>query len=234
MLDVILVSNFSMKDELAEILEQKGHVFHDMLIQDIQHIERYPIDDEYKTIIIQSANAIKKIDSSNNHIYSTERIYGIGPNCKAWVEKKFGISCLIPETEYSSSGLIKKLDDDNYGLGRTLLLKGIGGKRTIEEYLNNKQIDYKICNVYERLLNNDNLDKVSKMVNQGCIIIGFSKSSVEPLIRNPNVNLEKVHFFLLDKSDEKIIIDEDVASTTKIEDIYDIETLALKINQINE
>ena len=234
MLDIILVSNFSMKDELAEILEQKGHAFHDMLIQDIQHIERYPIDDEYKTIIIQSANAIKKIDSSNNHIYSTKRIYGIGPNCKAWVEKKFGISCLIPEIEYSSLGLIKKFDDDNYELGRTLLLKGIGGKRTIEEYLNNKKIDYKICNVYERILNNDNLAKVSKMVNQGCIIIGFSKSSVEPLIRNPDVNLEKVHFFLLDKSDEKIIIDEDVASITKIEDIYDIETLALKINQINE
>ena len=40
MLDVILVSNFSMKDELAEILEQNGYAFHDMLIQDIQHIER--------------------------------------------------------------------------------------------------------------------------------------------------------------------------------------------------
>ena len=156
------------------------------------------------------------------------------PNCKAWVEKKFGINCLIPESEYSSLGLIKKIDDDNYNIGITLLLKGIGGKRTIEEYLDNKQIDYKICNVYERILNNDNLAKVSKMVNQGCIIIGFSKSSVEPLIRNPDVNLEKVHFFLLDKSDENIIIDEDVASITKIEDIYDIQTLALKINQINE
>jgi hypothetical protein len=72
------------------------------------------------------------------------------------------------------------------------------------------------------------------MVNQGCIIIGFSKSSVEPLLRKPDVNLEKVHFFLLDKSDEKIIINHDVASITKIEDIYDIETLALKIKQINE
>ena len=141
MLDVILVSNFSMKDELAEILEQSGHAFHDMLIQDIQHIERYPVDDEYKTIIIQSANAIKKIDSSNNHIYSTERIYGIGPNCKAWVVKKFGINCLIPESEYSSLGLIKKIDNDNYDIGRTLLLKGIGGKKTIEEYLINKEID---------------------------------------------------------------------------------------------
>ena len=234
MLDIILVSNFSMKDELADILEQNEHTFHDMLIQDIQHIERYPVDDEYKTIIIQSANAIKKIDSSNNHIYSTERIYGIGPNCKAWIQKKFGISCLIPEDEYSSLGLIKKIDDDNYELGKTLLLKGIGGKKTIEEYLNSKKIDYKICDVYERILNEKNLDKVCQMVNQGCIIIGFSKSSVEPLIRNPDINLEKVHFFLLDKSDENIIIDADVASITKIDDIYDIETLALKINQINE
>ena len=62
MLDVILVSNFSMKDELGEILKNNGHAFYDLLIQDIQHIERYPVDDEYKTIIIQSASAIKKID----------------------------------------------------------------------------------------------------------------------------------------------------------------------------
>ena len=48
--------------------------FHDLMIQDIHHIERYPIDDEYKTIIIQSANAIKKIDSSNNHIYDAKYI----------------------------------------------------------------------------------------------------------------------------------------------------------------
>lgn len=234
MLDIILVSNFSMKEELAEILENRGYVFYDLLIQDIQHIERYPIDDEYKTIIIQSANAIKKIDSSNNHIYNTERVYGIGPNCKAWVNKKFGIDCIIPEKEYSSLGLIGKIDDDNYELGKTLLLKGIGGKKTIEEYLQNKKIDYKVCDVYERTLNKQNLAKVSQMVNQGCIIIGFSKSSVEPLIRSPNVNLENAHFFLLDKSDENIIINGDVASITKIEDIYDIETLTSKINQINE
>ena len=141
---------------------------------------------------------------------------------------------MIPESEYSSLGLIKKIDDDNYDIGRTLLLKGIGGKKTIEEYLINKEIDYKKCDVYERILNKDNLAKVSQMINQGCIIIGFSKSSVEPLIRNPDVNLENVHFFFLDKSDEMIIINEDVASITKIEEIYDIETLALKINQINE
>ena len=65
MLDVILVSNYSMKDELKESLQENNVNFYDLMIQDIQHIERYPIDDEYKTIIIQSANAIKKIDSSN-------------------------------------------------------------------------------------------------------------------------------------------------------------------------
>ena len=49
MLDVILVSNYSMKEELEQSLESNNYKFHDLMIQDISHIERYPIDDEYKT-----------------------------------------------------------------------------------------------------------------------------------------------------------------------------------------
>jgi len=233
MLDVILVSNFSMKDELTELLNGSGFDFHDCLIQDIQHIERYPIDDEYKTIIIQSANAIKKIDSSNNHIYNTERVYGIGPNCKNWVKKKFGIKCLIPDEEYSSVGLIKKIESDMYSLGKTLLLKGIGGRETIINYLKEKDIKFNVCDVYERILNLDNLAKVAEMTSKECIIIAFSKSSIEPLINEKKADLKKIHFFILDKSDEQILNRNDVASITMIDDIYDIKTLANKIREIN-
>jgi uroporphyrinogen-III synthase len=233
MLDVILVSNFSMKDELSELLNSNDFDFYDCLIQDIQHIERYPIDDEYKTIIIQSANAIKKIDSSNNHIYNTERVYGIGPNCKNWVEKKFGIKCLIPDEEYSSTGLIKKIESDMYSLGKTLLLKGIGGRETIINYLKEKDIKFNVCDVYERILNLDNLAKVAEMTSKECIIIAFSKSSIEPLISEEKADLKKIHFFILDKSDEQILNSNDVASITMIDDIYDIKTLANKIREIN-
>jgi len=233
MLDVILVSNFSMKDELSELLNDNDFDFYDCLIQDIQHIERYPIDDEYKTIIIQSANAIKKIDSSNNHIYNTERVYGIGPNCKNWVEKKFGIKCLIPDEEYSSTGLIKKIESDMYSLGKTLLLKGIGGRETIIDYLKEKDIKFNVCDVYERILNLDNLAKVAEMTSKECIIIAFSKSSIEPLISEKKADLKKIHFFILDKSDEQILNSNDVASITMIDDIYDIKTLANKIREIN-
>ena len=233
MLDVILVSNFSMKDELSELLNSNDFDFYDCLIQDIQHIERYPIDDEYKTIIIQSANAIKKIDSSNNHIYNTKRVYGIGPNCKNWVEKKFGIKCLIPDEEYSSTGLIKKIESDMYSLGKTLLLKGIGGRETIINYLKEKDIKFNVCDVYERILNLDNLAKVAEMTSKECIIIAFSKSSIEPLISEKKADLKKIHFFILDKSDEQILNRNDVASITMIDDIYDIKTLANKIREIN-
>jgi len=233
MLDVILVSNFSMKDELSELLNSNDFDFYDCLIQDIQHIERYPIDDEYKTIIIQSANAIKKIDSSNNHIYNTERVYGIGPNCKNWVEKKFGIKCLIPDDEYSSAGLIKKIESDMYSLGKTLLLKGIGGRETIINYLKEKDIKFNVCDVYERILNLDNLAKVAEMTSKECIIIAFSKSSIEPLMSEKKADLKKIHFFILDKSDEQILNRNDVASITMIDDIYDIKTLANKIREIN-
>ena len=46
-------------------------------------------------------------------------------------------------------------------------------------------------------------------------------------------NLKKVHFFILDKSDEQILDRNDVASITMIDDIYDIKTLANKIREIN-
>ena len=222
-----------MKEELAEALNKRDCLLHDCLVQDIHHIERYPIDSEYKTIIIQSANAIKKIDSSNNHIYNTERVYGIGPNCKHWVEKKFGVNCIIPENDYSSNGLIKKIESDQYDLGKTLLLKGIGGKNIIKEYLKSRNMNFKECDVYERVLNKDNLKRVKQKVAKGAVIIGFSKSSVEPLIADKSLDLKRLHFFVLNKSEEDIIDKKLVGSLTKIDDIYEVEQLAERISRVN-
>ena len=67
------------------------------------------------------------------------------------------------------------------------------------------------------------------MIKNGAVIIGFSKSSVEPLLDDPDLNLDKVHFIVLDKSDEKINCDKDVASMTKLVDIYDIPDIVDKI-----
>ena len=234
MLDVILVSNYSMKDELKESLQENNVNFYDLMIQDIQHIERYPIDDEYKTIIIQSANAIKKIDSSNNHIYNAEKIYGIGPNCRTWVSKKFSLECTIPDNNYSSIGLIEKIEKENNSLGKTLLLKGIGGKNIIKEYLDDKKIDYTIKDVYERVLNKENLDRVIESSKKGAIIIGFSKSSIEPLLVDERTSLKELHFMVLDKSDENIVNKNQVKSLTKINDIYDIDALTNALMKIND
>ena len=119
-------------------------------------------------------------------------------------------------------------------MGKTLLLKGIGGKEIIHNYLKETKIDYTVCNVYERVLNPDNLKKVVNMTNKGAIVIGFSKSSIEPLINSKEVNIKDIHFFVLDKSDENILRREQVASLTKLEDIYDINGIVNKIKGINE
>ena len=218
-----------MKEELEQSLRSNNYNFHDLMIQDINHIERYPIDDEYKTIIIQSANAIKKIDSSNNHIYDAKYIYGIGPNCKSWVKRKFSLDCIIPDHDFSSSGLLEKIKHDKYDLGKTLLLKGIGGKITIQNFLISEGFEHVICDVYERVLNEDNLQRVTAMLKNGAIVIGFSKSSIEPLFENSALNLNKVHFVVLDKSDEEINCDKNIASITKLVDIYDIQDIIDKI-----
>ena len=67
------------------------------------------------------------------------------------------------------------------------------------------------------------------MIENGVVVIAFSKSSVEPLLDNSNLNLDKVHFIVLDKSDEEIKCDKDVASMTKLVDIYDIQDIIEKI-----
>tara|TARA_B100000282_G_scaffold281903_1_gene244274 strand:- start:231 stop:683 length:453 start_codon:yes stop_codon:yes gene_type:complete len=150
------------------------------------------------------------------------------------VKKKFSLECIIPEADYSSVGLIKKIQDEGYNLGKTLLLKGIGGKEIIHNYLKEKKIDHTVCDVYERVLNTDNLRKVEKMASKGAIVIGFSKSSIEPLIDSKEVNIKDIHFFVLDKSDENILKSGQVASLTKLEDIYDINGIVNKIKGIDE
>ena len=109
----------------------------------------------------------------------------------------------------------------------------MAGKNLIEEYLQSIGVDYKICDVYERVLNKENLEIVKKKSKNGSIIIGFSKSSVEPLISDNSLDLKKLHFFVLNKSEENIIDSTEVNSLTKIDDIYDVEDLAEKIGKIN-
>ena len=67
------------------------------------------------------------------------------------------------------------------------------------------------------------------MIEDGAVVIAFSKSSVEPLLNNSDINLDRVHFIVLDKSDEEIECDKDVASMTKLVDIYDIPDIVEKI-----
>jgi hypothetical protein len=88
--------------------------------------------------------------------------------------------------------------------------------------------------VYERILNENNLKKVIGMTRDGGIIIGFSRSSVEPLIKSDSSYLKQLHFLVLDKSDEEIVDKNQVASLTKLSDIYDIGDIVNKIKKINE
>ena len=72
------------------------------------------------------------------------------------------------------------------------------------------------------------------MVENGAIIIGFSRSSIEPLLESKDVDLKKLHFLVLDKSEEDIIKREDVGSLNKIVDIYDINQIVEKVKSISE
>ena len=55
------------------------------------------------------------------------------------------------------------------------------------------------------------------------------RSSIQPLLDKSEIKLDRVHFIVLDKSDEEIKCDMDVASMTKLVDIYDIPDIIEKI-----
>ena len=80
----------------------------------------------------------------------------------------------------------------------------------------------------------ENLDKVIEVSKNGAIIIGFSKSSVEPLLVDTRTSLKELHFMVLDKSDENIVNKNQVKSLTKINDIYDIDALTNALMKIND
>ena len=47
--------------------------------------------------------------------------------------------------------------------------------------------------LYKRILNEDNLHRVTEMIKDGAVVISFSKSSVEPLLENSEIKFENFY-----------------------------------------
>ncbi len=89
----------------------------------------------YKNIIFQSPSAVINFDQIN--LIEDKRIIAMGPGTSNQL-RKHGYVAEIPDTEYSSEGVINLMNKSEV-TGKTLVIKGEGGLSIISEYLNSEK-----------------------------------------------------------------------------------------------
>ena len=90
----------------------------------------------YKNIIFQSPSAVINFDQIN--LIEDKRIIAMGPGTSNQL-RKHGYVAEIPDTEYSSEGVINLINKSEV-TGKTLVIKGEGGLSIISEYLNSASL----------------------------------------------------------------------------------------------
>ena len=100
----------------------------------------------YHNIIFQSPSAVMNFDQIA--FLEDNRIIAMGPGTSSHLRKHSYVA-EVPETEYSSEGVINLLNKSEL-IGRTLVIKGEGGLSRISEYLNSASFITDELNTYNR------------------------------------------------------------------------------------
>ena len=100
----------------------------------------------YHNIIFQSPSAVMNFDQIA--FLEDKRIIAMGPGTSSHLRKHSYVA-EVPETEYSSEGVINLLNKSEL-IGRTLVIKGEGGLSRISEYLNSASFITDELNTYNR------------------------------------------------------------------------------------
>lgn len=100
----------------------------------------------YQNIIFQSPSAVMNFDQIA--LLEDKRIIAMGPGTRSHLRKHSYVA-EVPDTEYSSEGIINLLNKSEL-TGRTLVIKGEGGLSRISEYLNSASFLTDELNTYNR------------------------------------------------------------------------------------
>lgn len=128
----------------------------------------------YHNIIFQSPSAVMNFDQIA--FLEDKRIIAMGPGTSSHLRKHSYVA-EVPETEYSSEGVINLLNKSEL-IGRTLVIKGEGGLSRISEYLNSASFKTDELNTYNRQ-KFESYSDIKKQFSNSDFIIFSSALSVE-------------------------------------------------------
>ena len=154
----------------------------------------------YHNIIFQSPSAVMNFDQIA--FLEDKRIIAMGPGTSSHLRKHSYVA-EVPETEYSSEGVINLLNKSEL-IGRTLVIKGEGGLSRISEYLNSASFITDELNTYNRQ-KFESYEKIKKQFSNIDFVIFSSALAVELYFEYIHFNRENIKFLAVSSRIQNII-----------------------------
>ena len=154
----------------------------------------------YHNIIFQSPSAVMNFDQIA--FLEDKRIIAMGPGTSSHLRKHSYVA-EVPETEYSSEGVINLLNKSEL-IGRTLVIKGEGGLSRISEYLNSASFITDELNTYNRQ-KFESYEEIKKQFSNIDFVIFSSALAVELYFEYIHSNNENSKFLAVSSRIQNII-----------------------------
>ena len=154
----------------------------------------------YHNIIFQSPLAVMNFDQIA--FLEDKRIIAMGPGTSSHLRKHSYVA-EVPETEYSSEGVINLLNKSEL-IGRTLVIKGEGGLSRISEYLNSASFITDELNTYNRQ-KFESYEEIKKQFSNIDFVIFSSALAVELYFEYIHNNNENFKFLAVSSRIQNII-----------------------------
>ena len=154
----------------------------------------------YHNIIFQSPSAVMNFDQIA--FLEDKRIIAIGPGTSSHLRKHSYVA-EVPETEYSSEGVINLLNKSEL-IGRTLVIKGEGGLSRISEYLNSASFITDELNTYNRQ-KFESYEEIKKQFSNIDFVIFSSALAVELYFEYIHSNNENFKFLAVSSRIQNVI-----------------------------
>mgnify|MGYP001407621323 FL=1 len=154
----------------------------------------------YHNIIFQSPSAVMNFDQIA--FLEDKRIIAMGPGTSSHLRKHSYVA-EVPETEYSSEGVINLLNKSEL-IGRTLVIKGEGGLSRISEYLNSASFITDELNTYNRQ-KFESYEEIKKQFSNIDFVIFSSALAVELYFEYIHSNNENFKFLAVSSRIQNVI-----------------------------
>lgn len=154
----------------------------------------------YHNIIFQSPSAVMNFDQIAS--LEDKRIIAMGPGTSSHLRKHSYVA-EVPETEYSSEGVINLLNKSEL-IGRTLVIKGEGGLSRISEYLNSASFITDELNTYNRQ-KFESYEEIKKQFSNIDFVIFSSALAVELYFEYIHSNNENFKFLAVSSRIQNVI-----------------------------